>query len=453
MRGIHTSAYAISIYIYSFSTFSFLESFCILSGTGKTTTLVALLNALHIRQMNKYYDTVKKIVNVNNAKSTGAKRVALEEAKKGMPRLLVCAPSNNAIDNVIRKIMIDGFIDGHGNKYNPPIVRIGSGQSDTVKEVSLETKLQSLMNEANDLPKIQSIIAGFKSELNRIQSGIGQLKRRQLAIAHASIWPLSEGWEIRCDESFDETNRVYFVNHKEKSTTFECPPPPEPGEKHVPATSMPEYRTATQQLVKLVHKFTSIKGKLDRYSLLQKVSNISGASGKGQKSFDAVKQQLETDILDSTHIVLTTLGTSGCRALEAAAKFEVVVVDEAAQSVEPATLVALQLGSSHAILVGDPQQLPATIFSVSGRNTKYDRSLFQRLEEAGHAVHLLDTQYRMHPEISEFPRKIFYGGYLKDGPNVKSAEYGGVLRMVLKSKIPSLRVSKLDEINLILIDE
>ena len=27
----------------------------------------------------------------------------------------------------------------------------------------------------------------------------------------------------------------------------------------------------------------------------------------------------------------------------------------------------LQLGSSHAILVGDPQQLPATIFSMSGK--------------------------------------------------------------------------------------
>ena len=60
----------------------------------------------------------------------------------------------------------------------------------------------------------------------------------------------------------------------------------------------------------------------------------------------------------------------------------------------------LQLGSSHAILVGDPQQLPATIFSMSGRNTKYDRSLFARLEEAGHAVHMLDTQFRMVSSLS-----------------------------------------------------
>lgn len=89
------------------------------------------------------------------------------------------------------------------------------------------------------------------------------------------------------------------------------------------------------------------------------------------------------------------------------------------------TLSALQLGSSHAILVGDPQQLPATIFSLSGRGTKYDRSLFQRLEEANHPVVMLNTQYRMNPMISEFPRHIFYKGMLLDGPNVQSSNFGG----------------------------
>ena len=104
---------------------------------------------------------------------------------------------------------------------------------------------------------------------------------------------------------------------------------------------------------------------------------------------------LEAHVLNSVHIVLTTLGSAGNRAFDAADKFEVVVVDEAAQSVEPATLSALQLGSRHAVLVGDPQQLPATIFNVSGKNSKYDRSLFQRLEEAGQPVYMLEEQVRL----------------------------------------------------------
>ena len=118
-----------------------------------------------------------------------------------------------------------------------------------------------------------------------------------------------------------------------------------------------------------------------------------------------------------------------------------MVIDEAAQSVEPSTLAGLQLGSSHAILVGDPQQLPATIFNVSGRNTKYDRSLFQRLEEAGHDVHLLNTQYRMHPAISDFPRRIFYDGKLLDGPNVKHPEYGNPLKRAVFRKFQAFQVS------------
>jgi senataxin len=297
-----------------------------------------------------------------------------------------------------------------------------------------------LLNEAKDYPKLQSVVAGYKSELSRIQKCISQLKRRQFAIAAASPWPLGKDWEIRCDASFEETNKVHFVNHREKSTTYECPPPPEPNESYFVGTQMPEYKSATHQLVKLVHKFNSIKVKFDRCTLLLKNFEIST---KGKKNHDTLKSQLEMDILDTAHIVLTTLGTAGCRVLESSAKFEVVVVDEAAQSVEPSTLVALQLGNSHAILVGDPQQLPATIFSLSGRSTKYDRSLFQRLEEAGHQVHMLDTQYRMDPLISTFPRQVFYDGDLKDGPNVTSPGYGNPLKLAMKLSFPSIKVSDL----------
>lgn len=43
--------------------------------------------------------------------------------------------------------------------------------------------------------------------------------------------------------------------------------------------------------------------------------------------------------------------------------FEVLVVDEAAQSVEVSTIIPLRLGCKHCVLVGDPNQLPATVFS------------------------------------------------------------------------------------------
>lgn len=41
----------------------------------------------------------------------------------------------------------------------------------------------------------------------------------------------------------------------------------------------------------------------------------------------------------------------------------------------------------------------------------------------GHSKHLLNVQYRMHPSISLFPNKEFYGNKIKNGRNVKERGY------------------------------
>jgi senataxin len=344
--------------------------------TQKTTTLVAILNALHIRQYNKYYEEVRRIAGMQS----GNRQAALDGARRGKPRLLVCAPSNAAVDNVILKIMEDGFVDGSGQRYNPMMIRVGVGQSAAVRDVALETKVDQILSENVDVGQLESSIAGYRMELQRISGDIVSCRRRVHAIENAAPWPLSKNWEIRVhEETFDATGQVYFVNHKDQTTTYECPPPPEPDETQFSARSMPEYRAFMSRIVKLVESYFSIKQNLERSTL------VKGSLANGADHF-FVRQSLESHVLNAVHIVMTTLGTAGNRAFEGADKFEVVVVDEAAQCVEPATLSALQLGSRHSVLVGDPQQLPATIFNVSGKNTKYDRSLFQRLEESGQEV-------------------------------------------------------------------
>lgn len=364
--------------------------------------------------MNQYYQEVRQLAESYDAVVGKRASLSLSGARKMRPRILVCAPSNAAVDNVILKIMEDGFVDGNGCRYNPSVVRLGRGKSTLVKDVSLEEKVEGYISDAMDTTKLENSIEGYKAECRQIHGDITKLRQRMNAIKKAAPYPLAKEWEIRVDE---DTCRVYFVNHKEKVTTYEVPPPPEPGQRHYPADAMPEYKAFISRVVKMVERYNNITLTLERYSLCKDVpSAIQG--GDNCHAMNTIRQQVETHVLDEVHIVTTTLGTAGNRSLEAANKFEVVVVDEAAQSVEPATLAGLQLGSSHAILVGDPQQLPATIFNVSGRSTKYDRSLFQRLEEAGHDVHLLNTQYRMHPAISDFPRRIFYDGELMDGPNV-----------------------------------
>lgn len=58
-----------------------------------------------------------------------------------------------------------------------------------------------------------------------------------------------------------------------------------------------------------------------------------------------------------------------------------VIVDEAAQCVEPDVLVPLQYGCTKLILVGDPQQLQATIFSKRAADLGLNLPMFARMEE------------------------------------------------------------------------
>ena len=233
--------------------------------------------------------------------------------------------------------------------------------------------------------------------------------------------------------------RVLYVNHKTKKVQLTCPPKPEANAEQCPTDQMPHYRGCMSSLVKYIERYNDLHSKLLQLIQVQNTAKELKTSNRNQLTVE-LNQVLETSILDSTHIVMTTLGSAGSRTLEETNKFSVIVIDEAAQSCEPSMLPALQLGSSHCVLVGDPQQLPATIFSMSGRETKYDRSLFQRLEEAGHSVYMLNIQYRMNPKISSFPRRIFYDGSLEDGPNVKKPDFGGDLTRLVRANFRHFQV-------------
>jgi len=135
------------------------------------------------------------------------------------------------------------------------------------------------MSDSNDLPKLESTIAGLKMEISLIHKKILQLRHRIEAISKASSWPLPKEWEIRVDSNFEESRKVYFLNHKEKITSFECPPPPEPNVSHHPASSMPEYKAYVSQSVKLVERYNNLSSKIERCLLVKKVgeNKVSGS--------------------------------------------------------------------------------------------------------------------------------------------------------------------------------
>jgi senataxin len=345
---------------------------------------------------------------------------------------LICAPSNAAVDNVIKKIIEEQFIDGNGGKYRASIVRVGTGYSSSVSNIALDHIVNQLISDGAKTKNLEETLLALKKELKRLQVEIENLQRRVRLIANASNYLLSRDWEIRIDEdNFKVKERVLFVNHKLKKVQLTCPPPPVGEEEQYPINEQPHYRSCMASLVKYIERHNDNHSKLSQYTLVQNASSNLDTSNYNQVSIE-LRQELATFLLDSTHIVMTTLGSAGSKTMEYVKKFSVIVIDEAAQCSEPSMLPALNLGSSHCVLVGDPQQLPATIFSMSGRETKYDRSMFQRLEEGGHSVNMLNIQYRMDPLISVFPRQIFYDGSLTDGQNVVASNYGGDLTQKIK---------------------
>ena len=101
-------------------------------------------------------------------------------------------------------------------------------------------------------------------------------------------------------------------------------------------------------------------------------------------------------------------------------RFDVLLLDEASQLTEPLSLApAIRSKCKYLIAAGDPNQLPPVVCSpehIKGdRVNTLIRPMFVRLVGLGHEPHLLKTQYRCHPSISEVCNKFFYGNMLEDG--------------------------------------
>jgi hypothetical protein len=94
-------------------------------------------------------------------------------------------------------------------------------------------------------------------------------------------------------------------------------------------------------------------------------------------------------------------------------RFDLALIDEASQMLEPQTLLPLARSRARfALLVGDPKQLPPT---VSYEPTALSTPLFVRLAAAGVAPLPMRTQYRLHPALSAVASSLFYAGQVVDG--------------------------------------
>jgi senataxin len=146
-------------------------------------------------------------------------------------------------------------------------------------------------------------------------------------------------------------------------------------------------------------------------------------------------------------IIFSTLSVAGRAQMlkDDINEVDVLIVDEAGQSVEAETLIAFQHMPKKVLLVGDTKQLPASVLSQLAKEKKFDRSMMERLELISGTTSRplqLTIQYRMHTDINEWPSKQFYGGKLTTDTSVNSHANTGLQQSIAFYDITSGKEGK-----------
>ncbi|KAA6372109.1 MAG: putative Regulator of nonsense transcripts 1, partial [Streblomastix strix] len=156
---------------------------------------------------------------------------------------------------------------------------------------------------------------------------------------------------------------------------------------------------------------------------LQKQSEYEGA--RDRELMEQIRQRLdvvERSILSQCDVITCTNAAAGdYRLFEM--QFPYVLIDESTQSLEPESLISLVKGARHTVLVGDQNQLGPNFQTKEAAIAGLQQSLFERLILLKIEPVMLQTQYRMHPEIASFSSQQFYDGKIESGVTAEERTY------------------------------
>lgn len=329
-------------------------------GSGKTKTIVAIVGGLLTQVLKNAPRGLHKIsMPALGGHGNGASGDA--PAKK----LLVCAPSNAAVDELVLRLM-KGVKSKDGTHHDIKVVRIGRSEaiSAQVADVTMETLVQQKIGGSN-----------------------------------------------AADDKQRKMNAELFKEHSDISTQLR--------DLYQQRDSEEEMRKLDPLKRKLLED-SIVHIRRRKAELGQRIDSVKDNEKSAGREQELNRKRAQQAVLDEAHVICATLSGSGHDMFSGLSiEFETVIIDEAAQCVEMSSLIPLKYGCVKCVMVGDPKQLPPTVFSKEAAKFQYEQSLFVRMQN-NHPkdVHLLDTQYRMHPDISVFPSRTFYDGLLKDGPSM-----------------------------------
>lgn len=309
------------------------------------------------------------------------------------PRILLCAPSNTAVDEVCYRLLTQGVLDPAGVRRTDhlKIVRIGNPNREEYGRKTRDT----LQNQAFAQQSYHNVSKGGHNKhaaYKQYQSN--QQTPDMITAQDEAVIRVVE--KVSLENIVDDRRRVLL---------------------HMQTTQ--HLGTGAQTL--------SASGNLAHSNISNHSSNINHTNngGAGNLKHADIRRQ----VLERADIVCCTLSGAGSQPILEVVlripgfKFDAVIIDEAAQAVEPSSLIPFKFNPQCVILVGDPCQLPATVFSSAAQRAHYAQSLFERLALAQWPVTMLETQYRMHPAIAAYPAQRFYHQHLHTDSSVNLTTY------------------------------
>ncbi|OPX93691.1 MAG: DNA topoisomerase I [Pelotomaculum sp. PtaB.Bin104] len=184
------------------------------------------------------------------------------------------------------------------------------------------------------------------------------------------------------------------------------------------------------ELSKLIREFTKL---LAEYGLTQEKLKAEKQSKENRRDtinsriaeIDKALDEIQKRALSEAHLIATTLTKTFISKQLPDHPFDVLIIDESSMAPLPHIYWAAGRVTSFVTIVGDFKQLPPICVSDDAMAKKWlGRSIFDVLNITSvqdavrdERVTLLDTQYRMAPQIADVPNRLFYEGLLKSDPS------------------------------------
>jgi len=160
-----------------------------------------------------------------------------------------------------------------------------------------------------------------------------------------------------------------------------------------------------------------------------------------------IRKQLQSEerkLVAEAKFIATTVSKAIADSVLYEDRFDTVIFDEASMAYIPQIVFSAGMAGKYFICMGDFSQLPPIVQSDANSALNADIFQFCGITDAVQAGYghqwlcMLDTQYRMHPEIAAFSSGFMYHGLLKTASGIEEKRQPIVMRPPMQGKAMGL---------------